>query len=112
MMPAPLICLCAMLPGFPMYFHLSFPLSLSLSLSFFISLKFLSFRRNAPPHPEKGEYKSHSLEIFNLSDLPALAIAHVVSKVCLWTTATAGTGVVDPSLAHHRTVLVLHGTPE
>lgn len=29
-----------------------------------------------------GEYKSHSLEISNLSDLPAIAIAHVVSKVC------------------------------
>lgn len=29
-----------------------------------------------------GEYKSHSLEISNLSDLPAVAIAHVVSKVC------------------------------
>ncbi|CAM9518115.1 unnamed protein product [Pylaiella littoralis] len=28
-----------------------------------------------------GEYKSQSLEISNLSDLPALAIAHVVSKV-------------------------------
>lgn len=28
-----------------------------------------------------GEYKSHTLEIGNMSDLPAVAIAHVVSKV-------------------------------
>lgn len=28
-----------------------------------------------------GEYKSHTLEIGNMSDLPAVAIAHVISKV-------------------------------
>lgn len=30
-----------------------------------------------------GEYKSHNLEIANLSDLPAIAIAHVDSKVSI-----------------------------
>lgn len=60
-------------------------LSLFISCSDAISFGYLNMARThpppTPPQTKTGEYKSQSLEISNLSDMPAQAFADVVSKV-------------------------------
>lgn len=64
------------------YKVLSWSASHSFSFSFYAFLAFVRIVFFCFSPFATGEYKSHSLEISNLSDLPAIAIAHVVSKVC------------------------------